>query len=424
MDCTQKSILRKKFEHADQPVAIFGNGVSAKGVVHLLQKIGIDYIIYDQDPKKGNLFDPNRRHSLVVCSPSFLSHHPWVRVARDQGLECISELDLASIYIDCPIIGITGTNGKTTITTFLAEFFKFLGYRACDAGNIGTPLTKIAVQEKTADIIFCEVSSFQSEQSQIIHFDHVIWTNFAPNHLNVHADLQEYFQAKFHLFSLMNSVGFCGESVARYAKQFGYELPVKIVHMDLSGAPKNYPKTFSIYPQRENWELIKAFCELYPVKYADLLAFASKFCCPKYRLEDLGMVLENHYWNDAKSTNFASLESALRNFTERVIWIGGGRSKGENLREIIPLLKPHVELALLIGETGKILQPLLANEEIDAIYVKDIENALIYIKNACIREKTIVFSPAFSSFDQFENYIARGKHFEECIFSLKKRLIK
>jgi UDP-N-acetylmuramoylalanine--D-glutamate ligase len=134
----------------------------------------------------------------------------------------------------------------------------------------------------------------------------------------------------------------------------------------------------------------------------------------------MGIIRGKTYWNDSKCTNFAALDGALKNFPhEKVIWIGGGQSKGEDLAEIVRILKGKIEIALLVGATGIPLVNLLQKHKINAIYVGNLENAINWIKNACLCGKNIVFSPAFSSFDQFVNYVERGKFFEKCIFDLK-----
>jgi UDP-N-acetylmuramoylalanine--D-glutamate ligase len=210
---------------------------------------------------------------------------------------------------------------------------------------------------------------------------------------------------------------FCGQSVLQWARKFQITFPEKasIVaeECDAKGT------AFEDYPQRENFALIKKFCASYNIPPETILSVAKKFQKPKYRLEKMGLIRGNTYWNDSKCTNFTALDGALKNFPqEKIIWIGGGQSKGENLANIIPVLKGKIEIALLIGATGMPLAGLLQKYKINAIYLENIECAINWIKNACLFGKNVVFSPAFSSFDQFLNYVERGKFFEKCIFDL------
>lgn len=424
MVCTSQKELQGSFLTSERPVALFGNGVSGRAAADLLKKKNIPFEIYDENPEKGKRFDLSvaKNHTFAVCSPSFLPQHPWIIAARRAGIFCLSELDLASLWCPTHLVAITGTNGKTTTTTFLTEIFRHQGYRVWSAGNIGTPLSQLICDEtlKSEDWIFCEVSSFQAEISQWIKWDQVIWTNFAPNHLDEHQTLQHYFEAKWKLTQQLKgeqSCFFCSEGVEEAARKFHHPLP-KQTHV-IRNTRRTNSTPFNDYPQRENFWISVAFCEKFSISQETVTQFAQTFHRPKFRLEDLGIVEGNHYWNDAKCTDFAALDSALKNFREPVIWIGGGRSKGEKLASIIPILKKKVELALLIGETGLQLAPLLQNSGIPAVYVKNIESAFFYVKKSCFRGKTIVFSPAFSSFDQFTSYVERGSFFEKCVLRLK-----
>ncbi|MDR1366922.1 MAG: UDP-N-acetylmuramoyl-L-alanine--D-glutamate ligase [Puniceicoccales bacterium] len=423
--CTfKKKLVEKILSQKNRPIAILGNGVSAQGLRKLFTKLDLEHIIYDQNPKKGESFtkDNIKNHEIIICSPSFLPNHPWVILARQNGLLCLSELDFASLWCEAPVVAITGTNGKTTITTFLTKLFNRCGVRAFCGGNIDQPLSELVATEtlKFNDLVFCETSSFQAESSQLIRFTHLIWSNFAPNHLNMHGTIRRYFLAKYRLLACLREDAriLCGQNVRQWAHKFQIAMPEK---MQVIASKYDAEGTaFRDYPQRENFALIKKFCSMHNISSETVLAEAKNFQKPKYRLENMGIIRGNAYWNDSKCTNFAALDGALKNFPrEKVIWIGGGQSKGEDLKDIIPILKGKIEIALLIGETGIALADLLQKHKIDAIYVESIKNAIDGIKKACFLKKNVVFSPAFSSFDQFLNYVERGKFFEKCIFDLK-----
>ncbi|MDR1435247.1 MAG: UDP-N-acetylmuramoyl-L-alanine--D-glutamate ligase [Puniceicoccales bacterium] len=431
MNCTLQKSLREEFLRLAKrlPVAILGNGTSAKGIQKLLEKLGLQSISYDQDSRKGELLDAQKvnRHNIFIGSPSFLSHHPWVRLVYGEKKWYLPELDFASLWCEATLIAITGTNGKTTTTSFLTDVFNHSDRRAFSAGNIGRPLSELIATENLGkdSLIFCETSSFQAENLNFFTPECLIWTNFASNHLDHHPTLGDYFGAKYRLVRRLLAENkdcsdrlFCGESVAFWAKYFHLSLPEEthypVPQKDLKGT------SFGEYPQRENYAIIEDFCSNYGISADIIFGEATHFQRPKYRLENMGVIGNNSYWNDSKCTNFAALEAALNNFPEgRVIWIGGGRSKGENLGEIVDILREKVEQAVLIGETGVPLEFILSRQKISAVYEQTIENAIDYIKRACFFQKNIVFSPAFSSFDQFSSYEERGNFFEKCIFSLK-----
>lgn len=409
-------------------MAIFGNGVTACGVQKLLEKLNLRSIVYDRDPRRGENFDERalRRHHIVIGSPSFLSHHPWRKLLLKAKKWYWPELDFASLWSSGAIVAVTGTNGKTTTTSFLTEIFNGHGRRAFSAGNIGRSLSDLVATEDldASDTIFCETSSFQAETLNFFVPDDLIWTNFAPNHLDYHRTLRDYFAAKYRLVQrlvvthgLATDRLFAGESVVAWARYFRFAMPPETRYL----APKKtlLGTPFDDFPQRENYAIVEDFCRCRGMGPEVVAAAAVRFRRPKYRLENMGAIGDNVYWNDSKCTNFAALEAALEHFPERdVIWIGGGHFKGGNLEDIAGILRGKIELAVLIGETGAPLEAILRKQNFPAIYVKTLENAVRHIKNACFSKKNIVFSPAFSSFDQFLDYEERGKFFEKCIFSL------
>lgn len=465
-----------------KPFGIFGGGVTARGVKLLLEKYDYQYIVYDKNSEKHDNFTDidAQQHSFIIVSPSFLPHHPWIKIAARNSCCCITEIELAQYFTNANIIAITGTNGKTTITKFLSEFFNYNHLTAYAAGNIGLPLCELLskTEIKDSDIIFYEMSSFQAASVKKCNLAGLIWSNYYPSHLNIHTSETEYLLSKYKLLRFLTSKIFiCGESVIHVCKEKHLSLPqfthvctrnelnkfydntdsfCQLLPTNVDITPENNhlienqttcPVPFNSFPQMENFHIIKTFCQCFFKNYErklslntkakldeseinltnfklqnlskSLINFASHFQLPRYRLEFLGNINGNLFWNDSKCTNFHALNAALQNFSEPIIWIGGGRSKGENLNDIIPIVKDKVEMALLIGEVADELKKLLKNYNICAINIKRIENLKKFIKKACILRKNIVLSPSFASFDQFQSFEKRGECFEKIVLELK-----
>src|SRR5208283_1591993 len=168
-----------------RPVAVMGAGVSGDGTLRLLSRLGAKAVVYD---KRGCEFTAERarEHGLVVFSPGFPLLHPWLECARKAGCICMAEIDFASVFWLGRIVAVTGTNGKTTLTEFLAHALGAAGIRARAAGNIGLPLTQLVAEEgggAPQAIAVCEVSSFQAEPLGHFRADASLWTNFAEDHL-------------------------------------------------------------------------------------------------------------------------------------------------------------------------------------------------------------------------------------------------
>ncbi|HVT74392.1 MAG TPA: Mur ligase family protein, partial [Lacunisphaera sp.] len=180
-----------------RPVAVFGAGVSGLGVRELLARIGGVGEVYDEHAAAASSrFTPEHaaRHGLVVYSPGFAPRHPWLAIARAAGCRCLGELDFASLFWPGELLAITGTNGKTTLTEFLAHALALAGRPAHVAGNVGYPLSRFVVEQAgRAGIAVCEVSSFQAETLEFLRPSAVLWTNFAEDHLERHAGMDDYF---------------------------------------------------------------------------------------------------------------------------------------------------------------------------------------------------------------------------------------
>jgi UDP-N-acetylmuramoylalanine--D-glutamate ligase len=204
-----------------RPVAVFGDGLSGRGALELLQAVGAEGAVYDAG---GAAFSPEaaRRHRLAVFSPGFPPDHPWLEAARSAGCECVGELDFAGLFWRGGLVAVTGTNGKTTLVEFLASALEPAGRRAVAAGNIGRAFSKIVAETGggAGMTAVCEVSSFQAETLRRLRPDAVLWTNFAEDHLERHGTLEAYFAAKANLAARSKRV-FAGSSVKAFADARG-----------------------------------------------------------------------------------------------------------------------------------------------------------------------------------------------------------
>ncbi|MDR2420056.1 MAG: UDP-N-acetylmuramoyl-L-alanine--D-glutamate ligase [Puniceicoccales bacterium] len=423
---TEKQKILKLSGH--RPIGILGAGVTAKGISQFLHRHAIPYELYDQDLSRGSLFEEKhaKRHSLILCSPSFMSQHPWVQLAKAAGCHCLQEFDFSSRFTRAKLIGITGTNGKTTTVAFLAHALEALGFRSFAAGNIGSPLSQVLASDdppRTDDWIVCEISSTQAECIQNTPLQALIWTNFAPNHLHEHGNLRQYFLAKYHLLSsLKQAQFFCGKSVSDYASTFQCALPNFTQVRQPSPKDKRWITTvFDLAPQKENIALIQGFWEQQGWPLETLLKAAHTFKSLPYRLQRLSRIHGRTFWNDAKSTTFSSTIAAFHQFKTPILWIGGGRDKGEPKDLFLEEIERHVAHAYLIGEEGEILYPLLKKRAVAATFSQTLEQALEDAMAHPPIEKddtTILFSPGYPSFDQFKNFADRGEKFTKLIFSL------
>jgi UDP-N-acetylmuramoylalanine--D-glutamate ligase len=406
-----------------KPVAVMGGAVSGDGAIHLLARLGATAVVYD---RSGAEFTPEaaRSHGLVIFSPGFSLHHPWLEIARKSGCICMAEIDFASLFWRGRIIAITGTNGKTTLTEFITHALGVAGKRAIAAGNIGLPFSRLVADEDGGSpevTAVCEVSSFQAEQLGHFWADALIWTNFAEDHLERHSSLEAYFAAKWELV-IRTPPGrvFAGSSVQRHAALLGRPLaPEAFVATEgLPPDPALKKTPFALYPQRENFILAAAWWRSEGLAEEILLAAARSFRVGRHRLSKVGTLDTVTYWNDSKATNFHAVEAALAGFEKPVVLIAGGRSKGGDLPGFAQRVAPRVSHVVLIGETGPALAAAFEALGVPHSVCPGLDEAVRCAASAAQPGSDVVLSPGFSSFDMFRNYEERGDRFERSVSEL------
>lgn len=406
-----------------QPVAIFGAGASGTAVCALLAELGVPGVIYDA---KGTSFTAKtaKAHRLVVFSPGFPPEHPWLKLARAAGAECLGELDFAAQFWRGSIIAITGTNGKTTLTEFLTAALCATGRQAYATGNIGHAFAQLVAETRGGSaetIAVCEVSSFQAETLTRFRADATLWTNFAEDHLERHPGLESYFGAKWNLLVHTKPGGvFVGSSVQRHALKFGRPVndEARVDTEDQPAEPELVGTVFADYPQRENYLLAAAWWRSAGLPLEALRSAARAFQLGRHRLTRLGEIAGVTYWNDSKATNFHAVEAALTRFTSPVVLIAGGKSKGGDLAGFMHRIAPRVKHVVLIGETSAELAFQASTFRIAHTTAVTLAEATRRAAELAAPGEHVLLSPGFASFDMFRGYVDRGEQFEQLVSEL------
>jgi UDP-N-acetylmuramoylalanine--D-glutamate ligase len=416
-------------DRVHRPVAVLGYGVSGQAATALLRERGCGVEPYDERPGEGvrGAFgaEEARRHDLVVYSPGLRQDHPWLKAARAAGALCLGEMDFASLFWEGQLVAVTGTNGKTTLTEFLATALRRQGLAAVAAGNIGHPLSRLDELGATRDrVAVCEISSFQAEGLHFLKPQALLWTNFDEDHLDRYAATREYFAAKWNLVErLAQPLLFVGESVAKAAKELGYTLPAHAQVVSRHGAEKLVPadSVFAAYPQAENYLLARRYWETlgYPIEVLEETARA--FSTRRHRLGRVAELDGVTFWNDSKGTNFHATLAALETFAGPIVWIGGGKSKGGDIPAFAGRVAGRVREAFLIGETASVLAGVFHQRGVPAVVCESLREAVerAHLAGRQSAPCGVLFSPGFSSFDMFHDYAERGLAFEQAVLSLK-----
>ncbi|OIR18563.1 UDP-N-acetylmuramoylalanine--D-glutamate ligase [mine drainage metagenome] len=422
---THASLLRA-------PVAVFGGGVSGSSVRDLLAKMGAEAVVYDERAGAGDRTTfgeaESSAHRLVVFSPGFPAGHRWLALARGAACVCLGELDFAWLFWRGQIVAITGTNGKTTLTEFLAHALKQAGREAFATGNVGYSFSRLVAERDggaDGEWAVCEVSSFQAEAMTLFRANAVLWTNFAEDHLERHCGLEAYFSAKHRL--VLQSPGalvLAGSSVRAHAQRLGVALPAgSLVPTEGLFPDERLAGTvFEHYPQRENFVIASAWWSRSGLPADLLYAAARTFSLGRHRLAKVGEVSGVSWWNDSKATNFHAVEAALARFRAPVVLIAGGRAKGGDIDGFVRRIAPKVEHAFLIGETRAALSAACVRHHVPYTDCASLEAAVSAAAAHARPGADVVLSPGFASFDMFRGYDHRGDVFENLVKNLGARI--
>lgn len=407
----------------EAPVAVLGGGVSGLGAKALVESMHGQAKIFDENASEPFAseftLEDARSSRLVVVSPGFAPDHPWIKTAQSAGCRVCSEFDLGASLWKGPIVAVTGTNGKTTLTSFLDHAFRHSGIESFAVGNIGRSMCEILSGDCNSEAIaVCEVSSFQAELSSRLQADYVLWTNFAEDHLDRHGSMDAYFKSKYNLISNMRGDSVVVDrTVSNYGKRLGLPMPEAEVleAANLEDRQRVKGSVFETDPEIESYLMARSLWLSLGLSESSLEEAARFFRKDPHRMELIGAKLGIRFWDDSKATNFHATLSGLKRFDQRVIWIGGGKDKGGAIRSFAKHLLPHLKQAILIGETRYSVKRELESLGFVAREVGSIEEAVNLVLELGRSGDDALLSPGFASFDMFESYAKRGEAFRAAI---------
>jgi UDP-N-acetylmuramoylalanine--D-glutamate ligase len=382
------------------------------------------------------------RASLVVVSPGVPPESPVIQAAIKKGIDVVSEVEIGlRLLPKLRYVAITGTNGKTTTTALVAHLLTALDHRAVAAGNIGTPLSEVALRPAPPDWVALEVSSYQLHFTPSIRPDVGVMTNVSPNHLDRYKSVEEYYGDKKLLFR---------NATAGSHWVINHDDPVvKELAAGLAGVVTRFSTTrkADAYYERTNDQLVVLGCPLiqrpelkllgdHNVSNALAAALAVMLAHPDHRSTDsCGLLgdglrsfralehrieiveeIDGVLWvNDSKSTNVTSTLVALAGMTRPTVLLLGGKHKGEPYIALEPSLRSTVKKVIAYGEAASLIERDLAGmvpvEQGGTDFGQIVERA----RRSAQPGDAVLLSPACSSFDMFENYEARGIAFKKLV---------
>lgn len=436
-------------DYKNKNVAVLGAGRSGKAAALLLAEEGARVTMLDSAPEEKLVgLDPLRAkgvyllcgpaadedptvYDLGVLSPGIDPELPLGRNFSRKNIPTIGELELGWQFCRVPVIGITGTNGKTTTTELISQMLNACGQNTVACGNIGKPLVEAARERDDLDVLTVEVSSFQLETIRDFHPEISVWLNFAPDHLDRYPSIREYREAKLRIFEKQTPNDTAVVNVAEnlppiapkirtfsawtndgdYSLADGWIAYQQQPVLQLSQAHLTGPHN------AENMMAALAVGRARGLTFEQMVPPLCAYRAQLHRLEFIRAIDGVDYINDSKATNLDALEKALLSATKPIVLIAGGKDKGFAFDSIASLVRQKVRHAILIGEIGE----RIAQDWKDATECElagSLGAAIERAQAVAQSGESVLFSPGTSSFDMFKSYADRGDQFRALVRAL------
>jgi UDP-N-acetylmuramoylalanine--D-glutamate ligase len=438
--------------YKNQNIAVLGAGLSGSAAALLLRSEGAQVTVLDSAEEKNLLkstIDNLRAQSVrVICgaaadvdsstyhmavlSPGIDPASRLVRNFSSRGIDIICELELGWRFCEkIPVIAVTGTNGKTTTTELLAQMLNACGQRTIACGNIGKPLSEVAREKQSFDVLTVEVSSFQLETIRTFHPSISLWLNFAPDHLDRYRSVSEYRAAKLRIFenqtnadvAVVNAIEKIPNirprtiTFSAYANGGDFRLSEgAILYRDESVLRLADTKLRGLH-NIENLMATLAVGMARGLSFGEMVPPLSAYEPRPHRCEFVREVNGVTYVNDSKATNLDAVDKALRAQTKPVILIAGGKDKGFSFDPLRSLVKEKVRSTILIGEMAESIRRSWAGA-VESEIASSLADAVERAHSSAKPGEMVLFSPGTSSFDMFKSYADRGDQFRALVRAL------
>jgi len=418
--------------HKYDKALVLGCGRSGRAAEAMLRSEGASVVSICQeatpDYQYEDLhFDPE----VAIISPGFSLEHPWVKDLVARGIPLLSELELGWSRRHCPVIAVTGSNGKSTVVKWISDVLAQTGKLGVPCGNYGLPVSAAVMLPKIPDWLIIEVSSFQLETIKEFYPDIGVLLNVLPNHLDRHGDMETYRDLKLRLFESMTESGtailpFCFPMLGKNRngfskgwKTFGTEEGAdyrfqdgKVGEVDLSGT------YFDNEVLGAAAAAVAAVCGACGLPPDAIEASARAFEPLSHRMQTVTEINGVTFVDDSKATNLAGMCAALRMSSGPIHLIAGGRAKETELSFAKDLLAQQVSRLYLIGEASEAMQAAWG-DSVACLPCETLQEAVSAAWESAKPGDTVLLSPACTSFDQFRSFDERGEVFAREVCRLK-----
>ncbi len=376
----------------------------------------------------------------IVVSPGVPLDLLELAAARRNDIPLIGELELGTLFTDIDIVAVTGTNGKTTVTTMVGELLKASGRQVFVGGNIGTPLCEFVISGANAEVLVLEVSSFQLDSATSFHPHIAILLNISPDHLDRYGSYEEYVASKMKIFKRQKRDDFAvingddlqinhrladipstirafGRKKSCHARLVGTTAVINLPQ----GAGEEYPlpQSLSVYPNSDNCLAAITAVRLLGCPPDAIVQGLAAFKSLEHRNTLVATINGVDYVDDSKATNIGALQSALLGMGKPVHLIAGGRDKGGDYRLAAEEIRTKVKNLILIGEAADKMAAAFA-DFVEISRAQSLAEAVSMAAQLAHAGEVVLLSPACSSFDMFSNYVERGKAFQQAVAAINE----
>ncbi|MCG7338718.1 UDP-N-acetylmuramoyl-L-alanine--D-glutamate ligase [Staphylococcus sp. ACRSN] len=430
----------------NKDVLVVGLAKSGYEAAKLLNKLGAKVIVNDgkdlsndshaKDLENMGITVIGGEHPLslldnnpvIIKNPGIPYHVPLIDAAVKKGLKILTEVELSYLISEAPIIGVTGTNGKTTVTSLIGDMFQKSRVTGKISGNIGYVASKVAQEVSGNDYLVTELSSFQLLGIEQYKPHIAIITNIYSAHIDYHETLENYQNAKKKIYENQTEDDYliCNyhqrhliESETLKAKTYYFStqqevdgIYVKDGYIVFKGF-RIIHKDDLVLPGEHNLENILAAvlaALLAGISVRAIIESLTTFSGIEHRLQYIGTNKTNKYYNDSKATNTLATQFALNSFEQPIIWLCGGLDRGNDFDELIPYMN-NVRVMVTFGETQNKFVNLGESQGKYVVKAIDVEDAVDKIQSIIEPNDVVLLSPACASWDQYNTFEERGEKF-------------
>ncbi len=411
-------------------------------------------IPFEEAGHSGRVYDAD----FCVISPGIPPQAPVVQAMQARAIPLYSEIEIASLFCKARIVGITGTDGKTTTSTIVhricEEDGRRQGYRSFSVGNIGVPFSSLVKEMNAGDVAVVELSSYQLEHSPTFRPEVAVITNITPDHLDRYqGEMERYAAAKFQIYAnqresdtlvynaddprlsanfTLNSYPF-PFSIIPFGMESGSDGGIDRRRVMLDGEkivvrrPEGDAEVMltadflkNSFRGRHNISNVLAavaVAEALGIGHEPVRSVLRLFQGVEHRQEFVRNINGVDWVNDSKATNLNAMRQALESLPSTAVLIAGGRDKGNDYEAIAGIVRQKISLLIAIGESQEKIMTFFEGQ-VPLKGAASLEEALLFASEAALPGQTVLFSPGCASFDMFENFEERGCQFKQCVHQL------